>query len=272
MSNLQALLPQRDLRFTRKAVGVGGGPLLALLMFLVAGAIAWWQAPGLLQDMQIRANPHELEDYDLRDGRCTTRKAVFTDCEADVAYRVDGVDYEKHISLMFLSFSRGDYAASLVVAADDPSKAALSIGLERIWNRVAFFLVLFGIFAGLGVVAIVTWVRNGRLNRAAQQPQRWVPEPVEVKTAQSSFGGTVVTYAYGKLPGRAAGKQNVRFGKREAPLLVDTPDGETQALALRPASGGPALLLDAGLERIDLTHAERQAAFAVLGASPDRPA
>ncbi|WP_156170608.1 hypothetical protein [Luteimonas sp. FCS-9] len=272
MSNLQALLPQRDLRFTRNALGMGGGFLLALLAFVVAGAIAWWQLPGLLQDQQIRSNPLELEDYDLRDGRCTTRKAVFTDCEADVAYEVDGVAYEKHISLLFVSFSRGDYATSLVVAADDPSKAALSIGLERFWNRVVFFLVLFGIFAALGVVAIVTRLRNGRVNGAARQPQRWIPEPVEIKAAQASFGGTVVTYAYGKLPGRAAGKQNVRFAKREAPLLVDTPDGETQALAVRPAAGGVPLLLDAGLRRIDLTEAEREAAFAVLGASPDASA
>ena len=37
MSNLQSLLPQRDLRFTRNALGMGGGFVLALLLFAVAG-------------------------------------------------------------------------------------------------------------------------------------------------------------------------------------------------------------------------------------------
>ncbi|MDR6990405.1 hypothetical protein [Luteimonas sp. 3794] len=268
MTHLHALLPQRDLRFTRRVLGMGGGYLLGLLLLIAAGGMAWWQAPGLIEDQQIRSNPLELEDYLLRDGRCTTRKAVLTDCEADVAYEVDGVHYEKQITLMFLSVSRGDYEASLVVAADDPSKAALSIGLERYWNRVAFFLVVFGVLALGGIYSLVATARNNGVNRAAQQPQRWIPELVDIKAAQSSFGGTLVTYAYGPETGRRAPKENSRFGKREEPLLVDAADGEMRALALRPVKGGKPLLLDAGLRRIDLTETEREAAFAVLNAVP----
>jgi len=271
MTNLEALLPQRDLRFTRNVLGMGGGYVLGILLLIVAGGFAWWQAPGLIEDMQIRSNPLELEDYQLRDGRCTTRKAVLTDCEADVAYMVDGERYEKHISLMFVSFSRGDYEASLIVAADDPSKASLSIGLERFWNRVGFFALLFGGFAIGGLYSLVATARNRKVSQASQRPQRWTPELVEIKAAQSSFGGTLVTYAYGPETGRRAPKENSRFGKKEEPLLLETADGEMRALALRPAAGGKPLLLDDGLRRIDLTETEREAAFAVLNGKADTP-
>lgn len=272
MTHLETLLPQRNLHFTRNVLGMGGGYLLALLLLVLAGALAWWQAPGLLRDQHIRSTPLELEDYDLRDGRCTTRKAVFTDCEADVAYTVDGVDYETHISLMFLSTSRGDYETSLIVAADDPGLATLSIGLERFWNRLVFFLVVFGaLFVG-GIVCIVTAARNARINRASRQPQRWSAELVEIRAVQSSFGGTLVTYAHGPGAGRRAPKANTRFRKRETPLLIESADGASYAIALRPAAGGTPLMLDAALQRVDLTETERAAAFSALEALEVTPA
>lgn len=272
MTDLQALLPQRDLRFTRNVLGMGGGYLWALLLLVLAGALAWWQAPGLLRDQHIRSNPLELQDYALRDARCTTRKAVFTDCEADVAYTVDNVDYEKHISLMFLSWSRGDYEASLIVAADDPELATLSIGLERFWNRMGFFLVVFGGLLVGGIACVVTAALNGRTNRASRQPQRWSAELVEIRAVQSSFGGTLVTYAHGPGAGRRAPKANTRFRKQEAPLLIESTDGASYAVALRPAAGATPLVLDAALQRIDLTEAERSTAFSALEALEVTPA
>ena len=89
------------------------------------------------------------------------------------------------------------------------------MGLDYYWNRLGFFLVVFlGLVAGV-VATIVTTLRNGRISRAARQPQRWVPELVEIRAAQSSFGGILLTYAYPKPSGRGTSKQDSRMDRKE---------------------------------------------------------
>lgn len=273
MSNLDQLLPQRNLRFHRAPLAQAlVHLLLAILPLVAAVAIAWWQWPGLARDYAIRNNPFELSDYDLREGKCTTRKAIFTNCEADVAYVVDGQRHEAHIELMFVSFSSGDYSASLVVDSDEPSKATLSIGLDHYWNRVIVFVLFAGGLAWLGLALVRSSWRIGAANRRARTPQRWQPQVVAVEAVKQSLGRTLVTYRYPSGRGKRTAQAYARFRGGESPLFLRGEDDAPLALALRPAEGGIPALLDEGLQRIDLTPAERAAAQAALAPSEDADA
>lgn len=268
MSNFDQLLPQRNLQFLRNPLQntLILAPVLLFVLAMGAGLV-WWQAPGLLRDWSIRSNPLLVERYDMRGSECNKRKGFFTTCKADVAYQIDGRDYEQHLELMFLSFTRGDYQTGLVVDAADHAKAALTLGLDHFWNRVLLLLVFFA-----GVVALAAWgifdgLRSFNANRSAREPQRWVPETVPVTGMQKVLGGNLVIYRFRNDKGGKR-KATSRFGRDEVPLMLDV-GGETVALALRPVGGGMPLLLDDELQRIDLSTKERQAAIAMLtGTTP----
>lgn len=263
MSNFDQLLPQRDLRFLRNPLQSALILVPVLLAVLAVGVFfVWWQAPGLLRDWSIRSNPLSVEEYDMRDGECSTRKGFFTSCKADVAYQVDGQDYEQHVELMFVSFAGGDYRTGLAVDAADHAKATLTLGLDHFWNRVLLLLAFAGGFIALAALGAINGLRSFNANRSAREPQRWVAETVPVTAVQKVLGAEQVFYNFRNDKG---GKRKAasRFGRKEAPLLLDA-GGETAALALRPAGGGMPLLLDDQLQRIDLSADERQAALAVL--------
>lgn len=56
----------------------------------------------MIRDFQISQNPMVLEDGDVQNGRCTTRKAVFTDCEARLVYSYGGRNYDTEVEVMFV--------------------------------------------------------------------------------------------------------------------------------------------------------------------------
>ena len=140
-------LPARPLTLKREAIATPVSYyfsipiLLAIAVFMVVT-----EAPGILRDYRISKNPLVVEDGSI-DGQCTTRKAIFTTCEVSLAYEHGGQRYDKDVEVMFVDMHSGDYETGLVIAADEPQLATISLGLDMLWNRIitlAVFTTLLG--------------------------------------------------------------------------------------------------------------------------------
>ncbi|MBJ2150983.1 hypothetical protein [Paracoccus sp. IB05] len=262
MSYTNLTLPDRPLKLTPGSISPPGATLFAVIvMLIVGGFLAWWQAPDIWRDWQISQNPVTVEDSDVQNGQCTTRKAFFTDCEAHVAYNYQGQHYESDIRLMFVDFHSGDYWVDVVISGDKPHLATLSLGVEKIWNRIlmlaAFALLFFG-----GAAAIL-WqrLRAGKASRALAQPSRLALLPLAITNMQNLRGKTQISYHDKDQPKPVL---TTTLRKGDAPLMVWDDQGNGYGLGVKGTGARLPALLDRGLTRIDLTDQERREALALL--------
>src|SRR5262249_12621572 len=153
-------LPARPVSVRPEAVSAPRGYLfLTLLTLAVAAVMICWEGPGLLQDWEISKHPIILDDGRIENGNCTTHRGVFTDCEAHLAYSYDGQSYQKDVDIFFVDLHVGDYESGMAISADHPEMATLTIGLDKLWNRIVSFAVFVLIIAGIGVGMLVFRVR-----------------------------------------------------------------------------------------------------------------
>jgi hypothetical protein len=261
------MLPERPIKITGGADRRGQtGIFWSLVCLLAAAAFAAWQGPGLLRDLQINADPFVLARGDVRDGSCST-KLTFTICTGDLAYTVDGTDYARSVSMAFVDIHLGDYETAITVAKSDPSLATMSIGIDKIWNRVATFAV---IVLGLAFIAFKLFRDARRVRRSNSQltePARLTVVPVAVKAVTKVRKDVVVRYDYTPdTPGAAVQRHNLAsFTKDQALLTVTGPDGHETALAVKHPAAPIPVLLDAALDRLELSPDERRTALASIG-------
>lgn len=255
-------LPDRPLKLTPGSISPPGAALfIVVVMLVVGGALAWWQGPDIWRDWQISQNPVTVEDSDVRNGKCTTRKAIFTECEAHVAYNYQGQHYESDIALMFVDFHSGDYWVDVVISADKPHLATLSLGVEKIWNRIvmlAAFAILF-----IGGAAMILWqrARARKASRALEQPSRLTLRPLVINNMQKLRGKTQISYHDRDQPKPVL---TTALRKGDEPLMVWDDAGNGYGLGVRGTGSPLPALLDRGLTRIDLSDQERSDALALL--------
>jgi hypothetical protein len=260
MSQLQ--LPDRPLKLARKArPGYFGVIFWGLVLMVVGGFLLLWQLPGLQHDWKISRNPVVVLDGDIQDAKCTTRKAIFTDCEAHLAYSVDGKSYESDVSLMFVDFHTGDYMVDLVRSGDEPALSTMSIGIEKLWNRVGLLAFLLLCTLGGGLALFWQGAKNMRAAGQMVGSARMTVVPVTIESVTAAAGKTNITIR-DPSGARPRTKFVSSFGKKEAPLILSNGQG----LAVRLEGTATPVLLDRGLERLDLTASERATALASVGA------
>ncbi|WP_449394986.1 hypothetical protein [Devosia riboflavina] len=261
MSQITLPLPNRSLTIVRRPFSMPAAFLFTVVMLTgLAVGLVWWQGPGLWRDWQINQDPRTVEDWDLRDGECSSRRGL-TDCEADITYRVDGQSFEKHISLAFLDFSSSDYMVDVVIARDDPELATLSLGLDMLWNRLAVFGVFMLLFAGGAIATIITALKAAGANRAATTPGRLTVVPVDVVEVKNG----VVSYV-DHLKGRSKRTTRTHFAKGQEPLIGLDETGKPVGVAVKLEHVAIPVLLDRNLERVELTDIEREQALAAFDA------
>ncbi len=257
-------LPDRPLQLSRKARPGYWGVLLGALALLVVGAaLMFFQGPGLQRDWKISRNPVLVSDGDVQNGECTTRQGVFTDCEAHLSYSVDGQQYETDVALMFVDFHSGDYMVDVVRSGDDPALATMSIGIDKLWNRVIVLAALLLITLGGGLVLL--WQGSRNMRASAQLARRGKMEaiPVSIESVADAGKRTNVTI---RNPAGARAKANFvsSFRSGEEPLILQTSDGGAVGVAVKHQGTHVPVLLDRGLMRLDLTADERAAALASI--------
>lgn len=260
MSQFSLPLPNRTIGLAKRPFAFQPAFIFSILVFLaLAIGLAWWQGPGLLRDWRISQNPIIVEDWDILAGECSSRRGL-TDCEADVVYNYGGQDYEKHIALAFFDLSSSDYMVELVIDADDPDLATLSLGLDMLWNRTITFAVFMLLFGGGVIVIIVTALQTMAANRAAANPGRLSVVPVEITEVRDVRGRSMITYVE-QVSARKKRTMRTGFEKGQGPLVGVDENGVPMGLAVRFDHMTMPVLLDTGLQRIEMMDSERRSAL-----------
>jgi hypothetical protein len=228
-----------------------------------------WEAPGIYRDFRISQNLLVLDRGDVQNGRCTTRKAIFTDCEARLVYTYDGHDYDTEVEVMFVDFHLGDYETGLVISADHPQLATMSLALDKLWNRIITLAVLTVSLGGLGVGMIFLTVRIWLVKSQLRQPAVLVPVPVEITAFDRRRGVYSITYNDRIASDKTGRSSYTRMKHGEEPLIIGSADGKSHGLAVRHGKTALPVLLDHRLQRVSLTDDERMVALAPFADSYD---
>ena len=171
------MLPQRALMLARGVLSTPKASYFSLPILLALTAfMAAYEAPGILRDWTINQNPVTLDSGDIRNGKCSTRKGFFTTCEAHLNYAYNGQTYDKDVAIMFVEVHAGDYDTNLVISGDHPEMATLSLGLEKLWNRIITLTVFAALLGGACIAMIVKILRIWRASGQLLTDARLVPD------------------------------------------------------------------------------------------------
>lgn len=216
-----------------------------------------------MRDTQIRNAPVVLYDGDVENGKCTARQGIFVDCSAHLSYDYNGQHFESDVSLFFIDFHSGDYSVDLVIADDKPELATLSIALDKYWNRVILLAVFLLGFAAIIGTAVVTSLRVARGRKQLAVPGRL--SLVEVDVAETGVKiRSRAQYSY-QVPDSDQALTTL-FDVGQMPLVIWDAAGIPHGYAVKHEAVDIPVLLDRGLERIDLTPEERSQLLAVIAA------
>lgn len=268
----ELLLPRRPLQLAPDLISTprpyywSTPIILALAIFLLV-----WEGPGVVRDFTISQNPVLIEDGDVQNGRCTTRKGFFTDCEARLVYSYGGRDYATDVEIMFVDFHVGDYETGLVISGDRPELATMSLGLDKLWNRIITLSLLTLALGGLGVGMIFLGLRIWRVRRQLRHPAMLVPVPVEVTAFDRKRDVLSVAYNDTIADDRTKRSGYTKMRNGEEPLIVGEKGGKAVALAVRHGKTALPVLLDDRLMRIELTDAERAQALLPFRQADEAP-
>lgn len=264
MSFVDLPLPSRAVAIAERPIAPPAGFLFTVVMLTALfGFFAWWQGPGLWRDLQINQNPQHLPNGQVLDGECSKRRGL-TDCDAHLVYDYNGQTFETDVSLAFFDLSGGDYEVDVVISRDNPELATISLGLDMLWNRLAVFTVFMLLFGGGAIGMVLGGLRAWNANRAARTPRLLELVPVEITNISHKGGATFATY-HDFLRGKRSRQMTLtRFARGQEPLMAVDDQGKVMGVAVKPEHVGVPVLLDSGLERIELTAQEREEALAAF--------
>lgn len=256
------ILPDRQLSLAPKVISTPRAYFWATPIILAfAILLLVWEAPGVIRDFQISQNPLVLENGNVQDGRCTTRKAIFTNCEARLVYAYKGQNYDTSVDIMFIDFHSGDYETGLVISADHPELATMSLGLDMLWNRIVTLTVFVILLGGMSLAILFLGLRIWRVNRQLRQPAKLIPVPVEITAFDRRRGLLSITYNDKIANDKTGRSAYTRMKDGQEPMIIGEANGKAVGLAVRHGNTALPVLLDSGLQRIGLTEDERTKAL-----------
>lgn len=260
-------LPNRPIQVSPKAVARPRlGIFATIVLFTLGVGLTIWQAPGIWRDMQLKSNGVHTNEFRIESGDCTTRNVVFTSCDAHFYFVPEAAEeiYEAKADFMFLDWGSEDYLVDVVYAPDDPAKATLSLGVDKLWNRALTWGAFAVLLIGGGVIMVFQFVRTASDRRALREPGLLGTVPVEIKNIAQSRNATFITYAR-KTTGKRLNRNHfTKLAKGQEALIMQGADGKPFGLAVTHPGTTTPVLLDQGLTHIDLTDAERAEFFAQL--------
>lgn len=269
MSDISNAFPTRPLLVAKSGIGSAkANVVLALIMFAVLIAAAIWVGPNLVRDFIIQADPVEVPEADIRNGECSSYRGFVESCGADISYDVKGKHVEASLQYLFIDPSNSDYQVSVIRSASHPSMATLSLGLDMLWNRAIVAGAIGAGLLALGLALLTKASRESRFQRTLREPVQLVPVPATVAIARKLFFGlmgTTYTVKY-TLDGKKYQDAHSGFKRGERPFVLGMDGKKTVLLGAVPRQGGMLILLDAALERIEFSEAERQAIGAAVAA------
>ena len=265
MSNNSLLtLPDRKISLSGGTGARSGWTIIGVLFILaITIFLAVWQVPGIQRDWQISQNPVVLHDGNVRNGECNWRKGLTT-CSADLSYSYKGQSYDVPVELAFLDIHTGDYSVDIVISATRPELATITLGLEKLWNRIIVLAVLVGILMAVAFAALIRHARASRQDRLLLRPGKLDVVPVRIVHSETAGRRLNLKYAYQTAAGKTR-QASTTFARGTAPLGVVDHAGQTLGIAVMHERSSVPVLLDTALRRLDLSEEERKAAIDSLG-------
>lgn len=257
-------LPNRPIKIIGGTNSREWGAMPAAIFLLALGlGFLIWQLPGILRDLSISQDPVVIYNSDVRNGDCDGKMGL-TFCQADISYSHQGRSYESSVSMSFFDLSSTDYNVDVVISEKDPSLASVSLGIEKLSNRIIFLAIIMLFFWGLSVGAMIQHRRSGRIDKLLAQPGRLDLVPVGITEMEQVGKFTKVKYEYEREASKRPGKMQTKFKKQDA-LILEDDNGNVFGLAAKHEASDVPVLLDTGLERLELTPEERQSALNAIG-------
>lgn len=262
MSFIDLPLPSRSIAIVGRPFAMPAAFVFTVIVLTALSVgLALWQGPGLVRDVRISQNPQIIPDADVLDGECSTRRGL-TDCDAHLSYNYNGQHFESDVTLAFVDFSSSDYEVEVVISADQPELATISLGLEQLWNRLAVFAAFMLLFVGGAIGTIIGALKAAGANRALATAGRLELVPVQIIEDNKGFVG----YADTPRGPRSRRITRTRMAHGETPLMAVDDKGALVGVAAKVDHVAIPVLLDSRLQRLDLSEPERRAALEAFDA------
>ncbi|WP_137124454.1 hypothetical protein [Roseomonas sp. HF4] len=127
----------------RRAIGRALFGLLGGLAFLAGTAfLAVTIAPGLRDDLSVRATARQDPSVRLVTGRCKSRLFLLQHCEVTLAWRGKEGSGMRDLHYLFVEPHAGNWTVHAVADPARPHLVTTDLGLERITNRIATAAVM----------------------------------------------------------------------------------------------------------------------------------
>ncbi len=262
MDRIRIAFPQRALKL-HQPIGAWARLLPVLGFLFLAGIFGGWLgyevAPALISDFRVQQTAQPLANAHV-EGRCSSRAAIFHDCDVKLVFRRKGDEVRREVHYLFVDFHTGSYSARVMGDPDHPETMTTDLGLDKLWNRVATLLGMAVI--GIGMLAGIVIVMRG--NRADARALRRLsgqalqPVPLQFLGWQGNDGW------------RVAGQDGLqhlwRVPRKAKPLILDAQRG--LVLGVTAAGAEKPFPLDDRLRWVDLQPGERAAVLQAAGQQP----
>jgi hypothetical protein len=230
-----------------------GGTLgVIVLLLIVLASLIGGLGSGIASDWRIRHDAVAAPDVGLKEGGCRPWLVVFKFCSVTLVANEDG----REPTLWYAFFDApGERPVALVRGRSEPARITTSFGLETVYSRALTLLVFASLLAAcIGAAGSVLW--KGLLARRAFARMSGMLTPVVVEIERNNrLPPRRRLWVYLYEEGGRRERALAEWPSAKRPLF--TSGDERWALAIRGEAGGAPMLLDANLEDLDLTDAER---------------
>lgn len=125
------------------------------------GACAWFTAPVVVSDWQVRGTAQPVPNARVSEGKCSA-KLVIHICDVTLSVRTPQGSVTRRVNYVFSGLHVGDYSAGIMADPARPELVTTDLGLDRLWNRTITLLVLMGALAACICGALLGLIRNRR--------------------------------------------------------------------------------------------------------------
>ncbi|MFP1804779.1 hypothetical protein ACLEED_01165 [Lonsdalea quercina] len=262
MENAKAIISSRPIFISRPGIASSLGAFIAGLLILCGALLfAKSEVPDIYRDYIINKSPLVIENSDISNGECRMKYSI-TFCSADVKYKYKNENHASKINILFLDLSRGNYKTDVVISSEHPELATLTLGLDKLNNRIIAAGGLIGALLILAALSLINSVKFFRAGRRAKCLSELTLVPVETDEIRKLLFIRVLPYTY-----IGEDKKKIKLAsllkRNEQPIYLD--DSKKRAWAVLLKEANIPVLLDDRLMRLELSDEEREslrAAFA----------
>ncbi|MEH3147710.1 MAG: hypothetical protein PGN34_20735 [Methylobacterium frigidaeris] len=127
----------------------------------ILAACAWFTAPAVISDWQVRASAQPVPAARVSEGKCSA-KLVIHICDVTLSLRTPNGTVQRRVNYVFSGFHAGDYSVGVMADPARPDLVTTDLGLDRLWNRTITLVVLAGALAACIYGAVLSLIRNRR--------------------------------------------------------------------------------------------------------------